>query len=105
MVLDMVKRDYQPNPGQKPLNWIVIDAVIIAAIVAWDFLTPDIYPTKLDLWRVCYTFVKVLLFQIGVEFGLKPVVEKYRKRKEAPKSEGSTSTEETDIDPMANKIP
>jgi len=72
-LVDMLNRKHT-NPNKKnmrkPLEWIIIDSVIIGAI-SMGASMPSTVPTLLDCWVMFKGFFIAFIFQLAVERGLK----------------------------------
>jgi len=79
-VLDILYDPPNRNPGEKPLEWILIDSAIVAAIAFVAALPAARTPTLEDLYVALRAFLYVFLVQLAVERGIKPAIKKNKSR-------------------------
>lgn len=76
-LLDVLFDPCSRNPGEKSVKWMIIDALIIAAIAAVARL-PETIPTIEDIYVIVKTFLYSFLLQLAVERGVKPHIKKVK---------------------------
>jgi len=71
-MLDFVNRKHNPEPkrARKPLKWIIIDSLIIAALVFVSSL-PDRIPDLQDLYLAFKVAMYSFFVQLVVELGIR----------------------------------